>query len=98
MCHGIQRVKVGDIRVLANGDLCIFQKLGKTDKLGQGSYFYVLNKPFGGFTVKLILDQYVLKLGLKPEDFMFPQFSNSAGKISTCRAALGYGTAREELA
>ena len=49
----LQGIKVGDIRVLANGDLRIFQKVGKTFQMGQGDYFYVLNKPFGGFTLHI---------------------------------------------
>ena len=46
--NDLQGVKVEDIRVLANGDLRIFQKVGKTFQMGQGNYLYVLNKPFGG--------------------------------------------------
>ena len=64
---------------------------------GHGSYFYIANKPFSGFTVKRILDQYVLKLGLKSTDFLFPRFSSNAGTLTVCRAAIGYGSARSEL-
>ena len=95
----LQSVKVGDIRVLANGYLQIFQKIGKTFQMGQGNYFYVLNKPFGGFTVNAILDQYILKLGLKSKDFLFPCFAKSStGVMTVCRAAIGYGSMQEELA
>ena len=93
----VHRVKVEDIRVLDNGDIRIFQQSGKTDQLGAGSYYYIANKPFGGFTVKRILDQYVLKLGLKSTDFLFPRFSSNAGTLHVCRAAIGYGSARSEL-
>ena len=41
-----QNVRVGDIRVLANGDLRLFQKIGKTFQMGQGTNLHVLNKPF----------------------------------------------------
>ena len=95
----IHKVKVEDIRVLDNGDIRIFQQnLRKiNDQLGEGSYYYISNKPFGGFTVKRILDQYVLKLGLKSMDFLFPQFSSNTGTLHVCRAAIGYGSARSEL-
>ena len=33
-----QNIKVGDITVLANGDLRIFQKVGKTFQSGQGEF------------------------------------------------------------
>ena len=45
--NNLQGVKVEDIRVLANGDLRIFQKVGKTFQMGQGNYFYVLTNLFG---------------------------------------------------
>ena len=38
--------------MLANGDLRLFQKIGKTFLMGQGTFIHVLNKPFGDFTVK----------------------------------------------
>ena len=74
---------MGDIRVMANGDLHIFQKVGKTFQMGQGDYFYVLNKPFGGFTVKSLMDKYVLKLGLKSTVFLFPRFAKLSTGIMT---------------
>ena len=63
--NDFQNIKVGDIRVLANGDLRIFQRVGKTFQMGQGAFIHILNSPFGGFTIKSLMDQYVLKLGLK---------------------------------
>ena len=48
--HG---VKVEAIRVLANGDLRIFNRVGKTFQMGQGNYLYVLNKPFGGLNCQV---------------------------------------------
>ena len=61
--NDLQNIKVGDIMVLAYVDLRIFQKVGKTFQMGQGTYIHVLNKPFGGFTAKSLMDRYVLKLG-----------------------------------
>ena len=96
--NDLQGVKVEDIRVLANGDLRIFQKVGKTFQMGQGNYFYVLNKPFGGFTVKSLMDKYVLKLGLKSTDFLFPHFAKSStGVMTVCRVPIGYGNAHDKL-
>ena len=96
--NDFQNIKVGDIRVLANGDLRLFQKIGKTFQLGQGSFIHVLNRPFGGFTVKNLMDQYVLKLGLKSDDYLFPRFSKSStGVMTVCKVPIGYGNAREEL-
>ena len=84
--HDFQNIKVGDIRVLANWDLRLFQKIGKTFQLGQGSFIHVLNRPFGGFTVKNLMDQYVLKLGLKSNDYLFPRFAKSStGVMTICK-------------
>ena len=66
----LKSVKDEDIRVLANGDLRIFQRVGKTLQMGQENYF--LSKTVGGFTVKSLMEEYVLKLGLKSCDFLFP--------------------------
>ena len=92
-----QNIKVGDITVLANGDLRIFQKVGKTFQLGQGNYIHVLNKPFGGFTVKNLIETYVLRLGLGKDDFLFPRFAGSTGVLTVCKVSMGYGNARQEL-
>ena len=50
--NDFQNIRVGDVRVLANGDLRFFQKIVKTFQMGQGNYVHVIYKPFGGFTVK----------------------------------------------
>ena len=93
-----QNIKVGDITVLANGDLRLFQKVGKTFQLGQGSFIHVLNKPFGGFTVKNLIEKYVLRLGLGKDDFLFPRFAGSStGVLTICKVPIGYGNARQEL-
>ena len=76
--NDFQNIKVGDIRVLANGDLRLFKKIGKTFQLGQGSFIHLLNKPLGGFSVKGVMDQYVNKLGLKSDDYLFPRFQSPA--------------------
>ena len=55
-----QNIRVGDVTVLANGDLRLFQKIGKTFQMGQGTFIHVLNKPFGGFTVKKLYGQICL--------------------------------------
>ena len=34
--NDFQNIKVGDIIVLANGDLRLFQRIGKTFQMGQG--------------------------------------------------------------
>ena len=73
--NDFQNIKVGDVSVLSNGDLRFFQRVGKTFQMGQGAYVHVMNKHFGGFTVKSLLDRYVLKLGLKSVDFLFPRFA-----------------------
>ena len=70
--NDLQNIMVGDVTVLRNGDLQIFQRVGKTFQLGQGNFFYILNKPFGGFSVKSLMDKYVQRLGLKSNDFLFP--------------------------
>ena len=94
----LQGIKVEDIRVLTNGDLRIFQKVGKTFQMGQGNYLYVLNKPFWGFTIKSLMDKYVLKLDLKSTGFLFPHFAKSStGIMTVCRVPIGYGNDREEL-
>ena len=84
--NDLQNIKVEDISVLADGDLRIFQKVGNTFQMGQGHYFCVLNKLFGGFTAKSLMDRYVLKLGLKSNDFLFIHFAKSStGVMSVCR-------------
>ena len=96
--NDFQNIKVGDIRVLANGDLRIFQRVGKTFQMGQGAFTHVLNRPFGGFAVKSLMDQYILKLGLKTSDYLFPQFAKSStGVMTVCKVCIGYGNARDEL-
>ena len=96
--NDLKNIKVEDVCVLANGDVRFFQRVGKTFQNGQGAYVHVKHKRFGGFTVKSLLDRYVLKLGLKSADFLFPQFAKSrAGVLSICKVPLGYGNAREEL-
>ena len=91
-----QNIKVGDVTVLANGDLRLFQKIGKTFQLGQGSFMHVLNKPFGGFTVKNLMDKYVLRLGLGKDDYLFPRFAGFSTVVLTiCKVLIGYGNARE---
>ena len=96
--NNLQNIKVGVIRVLANGDLRIFQKVGKTFQMSQGTYFHVLNRPFGGFTAKSLMDRYVLKLGLKSDDFIFPHFAKSSnGVMTVCKVPIGYGNACDEL-
>ena len=88
--NDLQNIKVKDIRVLAKGDLRMFQNIGKTFQMGQGNYFYVLNKPFGGFTAKPLMDRYILKLGLKSNDFLFPHFAKSStGVMCVCRVSIG---------
>ena len=84
--------------MLANGDLRLFQKIGKTFQMGQGTFIHVLNKPFGGFTVKILMDKYVLRLGLGSDNFLFPLLQKSStGVMTVCRVPIGYGNAREEL-
>ena len=96
--NDFQNIKVGDIRVLANGDLRIFQKVGKTFQMGQGTFIHILNRPFGGFTVKSLMDQYILKLGLKTNDYLFPRCAKSStGVMTVCKVPIGYGNARDEL-
>ena len=96
--NDFQNIKVGDIRVLANGDLRLFQKIGKTFQMGQGTFIHVMNKPFGGFTVENLMDQYVFKLGLKSDDYLFPHFAkSSSGVMTVCKVPIGYGNARDEL-
>ena len=96
--NNFQNIRVGDVRVLANGDLRLFQKVGKTFQMGQGNYVHVMNRPFGGFTVKSLLDQYVLKLGLKSVNFLFPCFAKSNnGVLTVCKVPIGYRNAWEEL-
>ena len=93
-----QNIKVGDITVLANGDLRIFQKVGKTFQSGQGNFIHILNKPFGGFTVKSIIQTYINRLGLARDDFLFPRFAGSStGVLTVCKVSMGYGNARQEL-
>ena len=68
-----------------------FRKLAK-------HFLHVLNKPFGGFTVKSLMDKYVLKLGLKGDDFLFPRFAKSStGVMTVCKVPIGYGNACDEL-
>ena len=44
------------------------------------------------------MDKYVLKLGLKGDDFLFPRFSKSStGVMTVCKVPIGYGNARDEL-
>ena len=48
-----------------------------------------MHKQFGGFTVKSLLDRYVLKLGLKSADYLFPRFAKSkAGLLSVCKVTV----------
>ena len=56
-----QNIKVGDVTVLANGDLRLFQKIGKTFQMGQGTFIHVLNKPFWGFYCKKLDGQICLE-------------------------------------
>ena len=42
--------------------------------MGQGSFIHVLNKPFGGFTVKNLMDKHVLRLGLGSDYSLFSLF------------------------
>ena len=96
--NDFQNIRVGDVSVLANGDVRFFQRVGKTFQNGQGAYVHVMNKQFGGFTVKSLLDRYVLKLGLKSANFLFPQFAKSrTGVVYVCKVPIGYSNAREEL-
>ena len=96
--NDLQNIKVEDIRVLANWDLRTFQKVGKMFQMGQDNYVYVLNKPFGGFTAKSLMAKYVLKLGLKSNDFLFPRVAKSStGVITVCKVPMGYGNACDEL-
>ena len=42
--------------------------------------------------------QYILKLGLKSEDFLFPRFAKSSfGVMTFCKVPIGYGNACDEL-
>ena len=96
--NNFQNIKVGDIRVLVNGDLRLFQIIGKMFQMGQGTFIHVLNRPFGGLAVKSLMDQYVLKLGLKSDDYLFPRFAKSStGVMTVCKVPIGYGNARDEL-
>ena len=66
--------------------------------MGQGTYLHVLNKPFGSFTVKSLMDKYILKLGLKGDDFLFPCFAKSSpGVMTVCKVPIGYGNTCDEL-
>ena len=45
-----------------------------------------------------LMDQYVLKLGLKSDDYLFPRFAKSSTSVMTvCKVPIGYGNARDEL-
>ena len=44
-----QNIKVGDVTVLANGDLRLFQKIGKTFQMGQGYFHSCVKQAFWGF-------------------------------------------------
>ena len=79
-----QNIRLGDVSVLANGDVRFFQRVGKTFQNGQGAYVHVMNKQFGGFTVKYLLDRYVLKLGLKSADFFSPSVCKVKNQCGFC--------------
>ena len=44
-----QNIKVGDVTVLANGDLILFQKVGKTISVGPGHFYSCVEQAFWGF-------------------------------------------------
>ena len=44
------------------------------------------------------MDKYVLKLGLKSTDFLFPCFAKSStGVMAVCRVPIGYGNTCDKL-
>ena len=57
-----------------------------------------MKRPFGGFTVKSIIQTYINRLGLARDDFLFPRFvGSSTGVLTVCKVSMGYGNARQEL-
>ena len=63
--------------------------------MGQGTFIHVLNKPFGGFTEKNLMDKHVLRLGLGSDYFLFPCFAKSStGVMTACKVPIGCGYAQ----
>ena len=94
----IKCLKWGDVRRIEDGSLEIFMRQSKTDQEARGEYFYITGKKIKGVSVPDILQWYSESLGLQEEDFMFPRFRGTGGKVVVIKdKVVAYSTVLAQL-
>ena len=90
-------VRVKDVTFREDGSISVSIGKTKTDQQGRGSKFFVGGKIKGRFLVANVVKDYVERLKLKKEGFLFPQLRREAQGIVVKGGAVSYSAAYEDL-
>ena len=93
----IAEVKVKDVNFREDGTIAVSIGKTKTDQQGRGSRFFVGGKVKGRFAVASVVKNYIKRLRLKGEGFLFPQLRREGQEMVVKDGAVSYSAAYEDL-